>query len=181
MNWLDWLLAAILAWAVVEGVWKGFSRLAFGLAGALAGLIGGLWFYGVAGAVFLPYVSSPALANFLGFVAIFAGAQAAGSLLAWISGKIFKAAGLTWLDRLLGAGFGLLRTVLIATALILALAAFPFRPVADSIARSRIAPYLIEVSNIAAAMAPKEIRDGFQRSYEELQKLWSKTPPAERE
>jgi membrane protein required for colicin V production len=77
------------------------------------------------------------------------------------------------MDRLLGAGFGLLKAALIGVVLVLALSSFSVRPLPDSVAGSRLAPVLIEVGRVAAALAPKEMRDGFDRSYENLKKFWN--------
>jgi membrane protein required for colicin V production len=175
VNWFDYLLAAILVASVVQGFWHGFTRLALSLAATIVGLMAGLWFYGVVGGFYADFVKSLPLANFLGFITIFLAVRIAGALLGWLLSKIFKAAGLSWLDRLLGGAFGALRTALIGTGLVLILAAFPFKPVSDSVAQSRSAPYLLEGAQFFAAMAPKEFKDAFQKSYQELQELWKKT------
>jgi membrane protein required for colicin V production len=175
VNWFDYLLVVILVVSVVQGLWQGFTRLALSLAATIVGLLAGLWFYGVIGAFYAGFLKSEPLADFLGFVTIFVAVRLAGALLGWGLSKIFKAAGLSWLDRLLGGAFGALRTALVATGLVLILAAFPFKPLSESIARSQAAPYLLEGAQFFAALAPKELKDGFQKSYEDMQKLWNQT------
>lgn len=175
MNWFDYLLVVILVASVIQGFWQGFTRLALSLASTIVGLFAGLWFYGVVGSFFAGFLKSEHLADFLGFVVIFVAVRLAGALLGWALNKIFKAAGLSWLDRILGGAFGALRTALVATGLVLILAAFPFKPLSDSIAHSRSAPYLLEGAQLFAALAPKELKDSFQKNYEELQKLWNQT------
>lgn len=172
MNWLDIVLALILGLSMIAGIRRGFARVGVGLAATFIGLILGIWFYGSAGAFLLPYVSSRGVANFLGFLIVFFGVLLAGSLVGWVLSKLLKWAGLGWLDRLLGAAFGLLRGLLIAIALVLALAAFAPKPPPESVVRSRIAPYVIDAARVLAAIAPRELRDGFEASYERVKKVW---------
>lgn len=175
MNWLDVVLALVLAASVAAGFARGFARVGIGLAATLIGLVLGIWFYGTAGAFVLPYVSSRGLANFIGFLLVFFGVLLAGSVVGWILAKLLKWAGLGWLDRLMGAGVGLLRGIIIAVALVMALVAFAPKPPPRSVVESRLAPYVIDAARVLAAVAPRELRDGFHAGYEHVKKIWSDT------
>ncbi|MBX5494566.1 MAG: CvpA family protein [Bryobacteraceae bacterium] len=174
MNWLDILLGGVIAISVITGVMKGFARLGIGIAAAVAGIVLGVWFYGTAGSLFTPIVSSRPLANLLGFLAVLASALIAGSLLGWIVSKLFKAAGLGWLDRAVGGAFGFVRGLLIAIALLMAIMAFTPGPPPSAVVQSRLSPYVIEAASVLAAIAPRELRDGFAASYDHVKKTWSK-------
>jgi len=87
--------------------------------------------------------------------------------------KLLKWAGLGWLDRVLGGAFGLLRGVLIGIGLVLALLAFAAKPPPPSVVESRLAPYMIDAARVLAVIAPRELRDGFEASYERAKKIWS--------
>ena len=173
MNWLDIVLALILILSVAAGIRRGFARVGVGLAATVIGLIFGIWFYGSAGAFLLPYVSYRGLANLIGFLAIFFGILLIGSLVGWVLAKLLKWAGLGWLDRVLGGAFGLLRGVLIGIGLVLALLAFAAKPPPPSVVESRLAPYMIDAARVLAVIAPRELRDGFEASYERAKKIWS--------
>ncbi|MCC7154761.1 MAG: CvpA family protein [Bryobacterales bacterium] len=175
MNWIDLVLGFILVISFFQGVIRGFSRVAIAFAGTLVGLFLAAWFYSSAAAVLAPYLSSGTLAKFLGFVLIFIGVQLLAALIAWVVQKIFKISGLSWLDRLMGAAFGLLRGMVLCTILLLAVMAFPFKPVADVVAKSEIAPYVIGIANAAAAVTPKELKDGFYATYDRVKQLWEST------
>jgi membrane protein required for colicin V production len=177
VNWLDYLLVLILAVSLIQGVARGFSREIIGLAAVVLGILLGIWFYGSAGALFLPYVASPAIAKFLGFLIIFAGMQILGALAGFAAQKFFKAAGLGWLDRLLGFCFGALKALLIATALVLVLTAFPVKPLPDSVSNSRFAPHFLSAAQMLTYLAPRDLRDGFVRTYEKLREFWIKQHP----
>lgn len=176
MNWLDIFFLVILGLFVTQGVRRGFTRLAIGLAATLLGLLLASWFYGTAGSYFIPYLSSRALCNLVGFLLVFVGVQALGGLIGWGLARLFKWTGLSWLDRILGALFGVLKATLVGIIFVMILLAFPMKPVPDSIADSTVAPYLIEASHILVYLAPRELKDGFTGSYERVKKLWGGVP-----
>lgn len=177
MNWLDILIVAMLAVFIVEGVTRGFVRQIVGLTALLLGIVLGVWFYGSAGSFLLPYVSKPAIASLLGFLIVFVGVQLLGGLVGWSLSKAMKATGLGWLDRLMGAAFGTLKAALAGVVLVLALTAFPVKPLPDAVARSRFAPYLIDASHVITYLAPRELRDGFVETYQRLREFWIKHDP----
>ncbi len=178
MNWFDLILLILLAVFVVQGLMRGFSRVAIGLAATVLGILLAAWFYGVAGAWFKPFVQNPAIANICGFFAILLAVQGAGALLAWAVSRMFKTVGLGWLDRLLGAGFGAAKAALVGVALSLVLTAFPLSNSApDSLASSQLAPYLAHAAALFAYATPHEIKSGFDKTHKLLQDLWRRHAP----
>jgi len=176
MNWLDIVLLLILAVSVATSFRKGFSREIIGLVTVVAAILLGIWFYGLAGALFLPYLSPPGAAHLAGFAIVFAGVLLVGALVSAIVGKFLRVTGLSIFDHLLGAGFGLARGLLIAVALLLAIMAFsPSGHPPASVVESRTAPYVIDGARVVAAMAPHEIRDGFRKSYAQVKLVWEKS------
>lgn len=173
MNWLDLLMAVLAAILVVQGIRQGFTRLAIGLVATLLGIVLASWTYGSAGAFLIPYLSSKALANIAGFLIVFIGVQLAGSLLAWGLGRLFKWTGLTVLDRLLGAAFGIVKATLVGIVIVMILTAFPLSPVPNSVKESISAPYLIEASHILVQLTPRELKDGFSSTYDKIKSIWS--------
>ena len=47
MNWLDYVLIAVLGFSAVRSFMRGFSREVIGLCAAIAALVLGMWFYPV--------------------------------------------------------------------------------------------------------------------------------------
>lgn len=174
MNWLDVVLGLTLASSVVFGGMKGFARTVVGITATLAAFFLAVWFYGAAGSMFMEYVSSKAVANFLGFIAVFALVILAGAVTGRLLAMAFKWAGIGWLDRTLGACFGLLRGLLISIAIVMVVMAFSLNPPPSSIVESEIAPYVLEAARIFSKVAPHELTDGFQKSYEKVHAAWSK-------
>lgn len=176
MNWLDGLLFLVLLLSTISAFQKGFMREVIGIAAALVGLICGVWFYRMAGAFLLPYVSSPQVANFIGFFIVFVTCLILGGVVSAIIRRFMKTVGLSWFDRLLGAGFGLIRGTLLGLAVIVALVAFAPAVAANSapraVAESRVAPYILSGAGFLVAIAPRELKDGFQVHYAELKTFW---------
>jgi membrane protein required for colicin V production len=177
VNWFDIFLIALAVGMGIGGAMQGFARQAIGLAALILSVFLAAWFYGVAAAFFSPYVSSKSIANVVGFFVVLALVNIVGALAGWGASKVFKWSGLSWLDRLLGGGFGLLKAGLIAVAFVMILVAFPMKAVPASVAESRAAPYLIEASHVLVHLAPKEMKDGFQETYDRLMKLWDESAP----
>ena len=143
-----------------------------GFVATIAAILCGLWFYGTAGSFFVPHVSSRTVANLIGFLLVFCAVIALGALAGRLLAWLFKWVGLSWLDRLLGAAFGAVRGLIFAIVLVMALMAFS-SGTPRSVVHSRIAPYVIEASRVVTKVAPRELKDGFHRSYEKVKKIWS--------
>jgi len=174
VTWLDIVLLVAAAWSVAAALARGFSREFIGLVAAVAGFLGGLWFYGPAGAFLLPYVNSPGIAHLCGFLIVFIGVILLGALLGYLLGKVIQWAGLSWFDRLLGAGFGLVRAVVIAIALVMAITAFtPGKDPPRAVLRSRLAPYVIDSAHVLSGLAPRELELEFRKRYAQIKKTWS--------
>jgi len=174
VNWLDFVFVILLAVYAFQGLAQGFSRIAVGLVATIAGLLIASWSYDLPAAWLLPYVSSKAVANVLGFVLIFVLLQLLGALAGLLLAKVFKWTGLGWLDRLLGFAFGAVKAVVVGIILVLVLTAFPIKPVPDSVAKSEVAPYLIDAAHALTYLAPRDLRDSFRETYDRVRDLWRK-------
>jgi len=174
MNWLDLVLAVILLASGAAGLRRGFSRQIIGLISGVLALLLGIWFYGTAGSFFLPYASSRTVANALGFALVFCSVLLLGSLVSYVAARFLKVTGLSAVDHLLGAGFGLLRGLLFAVAIVMAVMAFSRgeKP-PDAIVHSRIAPYVVDAARGFASVAPYDLKEGFHKTYEQVKAAWS--------
>jgi membrane protein required for colicin V production len=71
--------------------------------------------------------------------------------------KTVKAIGLGFVDRLLGAAFGLLRGLLIGVAAMMAVTAFV--PQAGSVQNSQLAPYFLRGVHAVSFVVPQDFQD----------------------
>jgi membrane protein required for colicin V production len=174
MNWLDVVLGLILAASVVGAFRTGFTREVIGLVSLVLGFVLGLWFYGWAGGFLAPHLKSPQAADFAGFILVFCGVLLVGALVGFVVGKFLKVTGLSFFDRLLGAGFGVLRAAVIAVVVVSGLMAFsPGDAPPAAVENSRLAPYLVGTANLAADMAPHEFKEGFRKAYGQVKQAWA--------
>ena len=177
MNWIDLLLLLVLGFSVLSGFMAGFARVGVGFIATIFGIFCGLWFYGIAAAHVVDYVSSRAVANLIGFFAIFIAILILGAIVGRLLARLFKWVGLSWLDRLLGGAFGLVRGAFIMVALVTVLLAFAPSPPPRSVLDSKLIPYTSSVSGVLAYLTPREIKDGFRDTEEKVQKMWSQRRP----
>ena len=97
------------------------AKRALLVAALVVGMLCGFWFYGIVAAYVIDYVTSRAIANLIGFFVILIGVLILGAIIGRILAKVFKWVGLSWLDRLLGGAFGIVRGFLIAAVIVSAL------------------------------------------------------------
>ena len=166
MTGLDWALLATIALSALMAAAEGFFFEIFFLAGSVAGYLLAAWEYPRAAAWFREYVAAPWVANAAGFVTIFFGAifvaGMAGRIARWVS----KAAGLQWVDRVLGAVFGLARGMLIASVVVMVLVAFS--PGLNIVAQSRLGHYFLLLGHGVSWMAPAELRAKLKQGTEKM-------------
>jgi len=173
MNWLDAILLVILVVSVLTSFRKGLSREVIGLVAVVVALIFGIWFYGAAGSLVLPYVSSRAVANLVGFLLVFFGVILLGSIVSHVVGRFLRVTGLSIVDHALGAVFGVVRGTLVAVALLMGIMAFsPGEQPPESVVNSRIAPYAVDAARFFVSMAPHELKEGYRKSYAQVKAAW---------
>jgi membrane protein required for colicin V production len=174
MNWLDFVLALILFASGIAGFRRGFSRQIIGLVSGVLALLLGIWFYGTVGFYLLPYASSRTMANAGGFAVVFCGVLLLGALASFVAGRFVEVTGLSPVDHLLGLGFGLLRGLVFAIAIIMGVMAFSRgeKP-PEAIVHSRMAPYVVDAARVVIQMAPHDLKESFRRTYAQVRSAWS--------
>lgn len=180
MNWLDILLAVILLFSFAGAFWNGISREVVRIIALLGGIFGGMWWYTDLTPHITPYVGDESMASFAAFGVIVVGSLVAGGVIAWLLAKVLHWSGLRWFDRLLGGAFGLVRGLILATAIVLAVVAFaPTTESSETVAASRIAPLVLHSARWTAALAPQDLRASFYSGFDRVRNQWtaSDSPP----
>lgn len=173
MNWVDWTILAIFLTSIAGGASKGLVRESVGLAAAVLGIVFAARGYESAAPLFAGWIHPLEVANICGFLAILLAFLTAGAILGMIVSKVLRTAGMGWVDRLAGAGFGVVRAIVLVIGLILISMAFPRKPIPDAIVGSRLAPYFIEASYVLSSITPPEMKDAFSKNYEEVRRAWN--------
>ena len=170
MTVLDYFVLIVVAISFVSGATKGILKGIISVLSALAGLLAAAYCYRYPAVGFLAFVSNDVAANLMGFLAILLLVLIGGSVAIRLAHRGMKYARLTWVDRGLGALFGMVRAWLICSGLYLALTAFPLNLYA--VKQARFAPVLIEGTKVIAYILSPGLRDRFMSGYATLNKLW---------
>ena len=176
MNFLDIMLVIVVGWSVIAGFALGFTRVGVGLAGTVLGIVFGFWFYSVPAGWVHDYFAGP-VANLVGFLIVLAAVMIAAGIIGRILSNVFRWAGLTWLDRLMGGAFGFVRGVILAVALVTVITAFAPTPPPKIIAESRVMPYVSGAASVMAMLAPSELKHDFRQSMQRLRRYWDEHLP----
>lgn len=117
LGWVDWALLALLLLSTLVGVVRGLAFEVLSVLGWVVAYIGAQWATPQV-ATRVP-VGSPgsALNHLATFALMFVAVLFVWAMVAWLVKKLVRASVLSTADRVLGAGFGLLRGVLIALAI----------------------------------------------------------------
>lgn len=173
MTWADWAILGVIVLSILLAAAQGFFVEIFSLAGVVVGYVVAAWGHHRVGLWFAPYVKTEAIADLAGFLtilfAVMIVAGMAGRIVRWALTEV----GLRWVDRLLGAAFGLVRGLVIVTAVLLALAAFA--PGSRLLRDSQFAGYFLVAGRGASWLAPAEVRRKFREGLDVLRN--ERTPP----
>ena len=176
-NWFDVALVLIILWSALTGLRSGLARVVIGFLAAIVGLLAGFWFYRMVAERLMPWVKTAAVADIFGFLIVFVGVLILGSLIASLFSRLFRWAGLSWFNHVLGGVAGFFRGALIIAALADVFVAFAPSPMPDFLARSRVLPYVGEVAGWLADFAPRPLKDAFDQQMQNLKRQWA--PPAD--
>ena len=124
MEWVDWIILAVLLGAVLGGMAQGLFRTVCSLAGLILGVALACWNYARVAAAFKPLVHVDAAADAIGFLLIAVVVMFLANVIGIMLSKMFKGMGLGCIDALGGAIVGFLQGALLVTVCILVTVAF---------------------------------------------------------
>jgi membrane protein required for colicin V production len=156
MNIGDWIFAAVIVISVLVAAAQGFFLEVFSLAGVVVGFLLAAWEY-TRVAAWMTFINPPWAANLVAFFVIFVVVTILAGAIGRIATWGMKQVGLRWVDRVLGAAFGVIRGLLVVTVIVMATAAFA--PNAQWLRQSQTAPYFLVVGRGASWLAPAEVRN----------------------
>ncbi len=178
MGIADWIIVAFLVFSVAAAAIEGFFHEAFKLAGLVVGYLLAAWQYHRLADWFAPHLKSPWVGEIAGFLIIFFAVLIVAGMAGRIARWVMKKAGLSAIDRLLGAVLGLLRGVLVVAIVLTAMAAFA--PAAKGLSGSQLAPYFLVGGRAAIWLAPSELRQRFYQGLDYMRHVHpttDKVPP----
>ncbi|HZS98335.1 MAG TPA: CvpA family protein [Terriglobales bacterium] len=159
MNAADWAIVVVLLVSTVTAAFRGFFHQAFGIAGLVVGYLLAAWQYPRVAAWFAPHLNSPLLGDMLGFGAVFLAVVMVAAIVGRIARWAMKEAGLSLIDRLLGALLGVVKGSMFVAVLLMGMTAFT--PSSPWLEDSQLAPYFLVVGRAAIWLAPSGLRAKF--------------------
>lgn len=161
MTVFDLIVLALVGSSLVAGALRGLVRALIATGAFCVGLIVAARGYETVGALLrgVGLVDSEAAARAGGFLLIVGAALALGFAAGQLARGRLKRARLAWLDRTLGAAFGLARGLAVCSVMYLALTAFPVRLMAVTAART--APVLAASATALSYLTSSELRARF--------------------
>lgn len=153
MTGFDLAVIAVIGFSMLLAFARGIVRSLIGLLAWVAGLVGAILLAPVV-VVALPAVPEyPLVPYAIAFVSVFLVAIVLGALIAWPIASIVRKAGLGFVDRGLGAVFGLARGVVVIVAFVL-LGGFSRLPERDWWQNSLLVPPFERAALAAARWLP---------------------------
>lgn len=118
MAWFDYGVLTVLGVSLLLGALRGLVRETVSLVGWIAAFVLATAFSGIV-AVHMPGSLGPLISGLLSFMLIFIGVLVVSGLVGLVLSLLVRAVGLGFLDRLLGAAFGVARGVAIVLLAVL--------------------------------------------------------------
>ena len=151
----DWFLVVVVALSTIAAFFRGFIKVLFSIGGLILGLLAASWYYTPVAArlTLLPTLAARQVTAFILILVII---MVVFTVIAGFLRKAVSAIGLGFFDRLLGAGFGFLRGVLLGVAVLMAFAAFS--PNWGPLKNSQLAPYFLAGAHAVSFIVPAQLQ-----------------------
>lgn len=171
MNPLDILIIVIAGFCLIRGIFRGLIKELSSIIGVFGGFYGAYTYYPIVAKLLSRWISNTGYLNILSFLIIFCGLFLIISILGVIIKYLLNITFLGWVDRVCGAGFGIMKGVLIISVLLMIFTAF-LPPRTPIIKDSLLAPYVTLISEKMVKVVPKDMKREFTVKINELKKVW---------
>ncbi len=173
MNPLDILIIVILLYCLIRAIFRGIIKELSSIVGVLGGFYGAYTYYPLLARLLTRWISNTAYLNILSFMIIFCVIFIIISILGVIIKYLLRIAFLGWVDRICGAGFGIIKGILIISVILVALTTFLPKG-APVIKQSLLAPHVTLISEKLIKVTSKQMKRQFGTKIEAFRKTWNK-------
>jgi len=155
---LDWIFATVLLLSVLLGAWRGLVFEVLSVLSWVVAFVLAQWL-ALDVAHYLPMGGSSDMVRYgAGFLLVFIATVVLGGLLAALLKKLMSSVGLRPVDRVLGAGFGALRGVLLLLLATVLAAMTPFKSSPAWHESVGVALSLAVMENLRPALPPELVK-----------------------
>jgi membrane protein required for colicin V production len=166
MNFLDYIVIGILAFALVRGFVRGLILEVAAALGILAGFVAAGHYHPALTDVLRSRFPSLPHAVALGYALVFLAAWLSVALLGLLASKFARNLLLGWADRLFGAAVGLFKGALAAAVLVTVLTLF-LPGGSQILGRSLLAPYFQKAGSHLVRLAPAALEGLYHQKPDE--------------
>jgi membrane protein required for colicin V production len=124
MNILDIIIAGLIAFFLIKGIFRGFFREIASLAGVVFGILISNHYHPQMAGYLKAYIPLEKSLPLISFIILFIAVMISFHLFGLLLHRLFKRLLIGWLDRTLGIGFALVKGVIISYLLIVLLTFF---------------------------------------------------------
>ena len=171
MNPYDMLAVVILCYCLIRGLFRGLIKEASSIIGVLGAYYAAYTYYGAVAKLISKWVTDAAYLNILSFMIIFICIFILISLLGVVIKYLLNIAFLGWVDRICGAGFGLVKGILVVSVILVALTTFLPKG-APILKNSILSPYVLLISEKMSKVVTSDMKRQFTDKLGELKKTW---------
>lgn len=171
MNSLDVLIAAIMAFGLIRGVFRGLVREVASIVGVSGGFFVAYHYYPRLAGLLAPWIANPAYLKITSFLVVFFLVMVVVGVVAVIAKYLLNLAFLGWVDRIGGALFGALKGGLVGCVIVIVLTAF-LPQGAPLLKHATLAPPVAAVSEVMVKVLSREMKADFTHNLNELRKSW---------
>ncbi len=170
LNWLDWIIVAVLSASTLLSLWRGFAREALSLAGWVAAFVLSNLYAAKLSALSVDLIDNESARYVAAFAVLFVGILLAFNLLGLIVRQLVCMTGLSMVDRILGTVFGFARGLIVLLVVLFVVRELLPTEGLQALKQSQLVPHLDMLlqwaqsmfgkMNISSVLNPKLI-DGF--------------------
>ena len=173
MNPLDILIIIIVLFCLIRGIFRGIIKELSSIVGVLGGFYGAYTYYPLIAKFLARWISNTGYLNILSFMIIFCLIFIIISILGIIIKYLLRIAFLGWVDRVCGAGFGIIKGILIVSVILIALTTFLPKG-APVIKQSLLSPHVTMISEKLVKVTTKQMKRQFGAKIKEFRRTWKK-------
>ncbi|NWF39665.1 CvpA family protein [Mariprofundus sp. NF] len=154
MNFVDYILIAIVGLSMVLSLWRGFVREVISLIGLVLAFLAASRLSGQAGDYLGQWIDNATIADGAGFAIVFVIVMLVVGLIGAVIRKLVDIADLTATDRTLGIFFGAARGMLLIALAFLVYTTIS-KPSSPWLKNSMLTPYAIELGDMLGGVIPE--------------------------
>ena len=166
MEWVDWIILAVLLETVLGGMAQGLFRTVCSLAGLILGVALACWNLRALAVVFKPIVQVDGIADVIAFLLIAVLVMCVANLTGIMLSKMFRWIGLGCIDILGGAIVGFVQGALLVTIGVLVTVAF--FPQTAWLTQAELPRFFIGACHLSTSLTPDDLSEKVQQGLKTL-------------